>query len=375
MNLYEPYEHQINSFKETLNSALDSVNYIVEKQLLQDQKTNQLTNESSHANLLLLETQQSTETSRQRLLKEKEGNCLNNGFTVSTISSIYICEGQTVSKSVYEENVDKVCSVEKTQKNFCYCSYDFYGNYCEKFNPIQCNIESISHPLKDCESSNSQSYVSSYGQNDKPCYNFQRDTQFNMAFRAKCQSSNPQWNYEGIKTTEEITYEPVLRESLFKYELETDSLKTSDSSIFSVQLKFINWNRLFQPYVIETFLEPAQITGSEDITFSIKLDSNFEQYRLSGRYHYELLTNEPYLTSNKISGVLEDSNFTEPRNKKKMKNIKYMLYVVLTFMIVGITFVVLKHKNLISWRRAPRKESYEPLIEMLDHDHSRTSNE
>ena len=375
MNLYEPYEHQFNSFKETLNSALNSFNHIVEKQLLSGDFNDQKQNQSSTNELTLLEIQenyQSRATTSKRLLKEKEGNCLNSGFTVNTASTLYLCDGQAVSKSVYEENAEngKTCSVEVTQKTLCYCPYDFYGAYCEKFNPINCVLEPISHPQKNCQSSNAQTYVSSYGQNDQPCYSLKRNTQLNMIFRAKCQSSNPQWNYEGIKTTEEIAYEPIVKENVFTYELDTENLKTSDLSIFSLQFKFVNWNRMFNPYVLETFLKPTQVIGSEDITFSINLDSKLEEYRLSGRYYYELLTKEPYLTSNRISGVLENSNFTEPRNKKKMKNIKYLLYIVLTCIIVGITFVVLKHKKLISWRRGSRKESYEPLIEMSDHSHA-----
>jgi hypothetical protein len=373
LNIYEPYDHQINSFKETLDSALNSIHDVFQEYLIKDQMESQ-----RHSNLSdssLIHIQQSTNKSNnQRLLKDIEGKCLNRGFTVRTTSFIYRCNGQIVSKSDFEKQQNQDCYVDQTQREFCYCPFDFYGAYCERFNPIECVLESVSHPQKDCESSNPQNYVNSYGQTDQPCYHIPRDSSFEMAFRAKCQASNPKWNYEGIKISENVSYVPVLRNNAFQYELDTENIKASDISIFSLQFKFINWNKVFRPYIIETFLKPDQVTGSEDITFSFTLDSKFQEYRLAGRYYYELLANEPYLTSNRISGVLEDSNYAEPRNKKKIRNVKYTLYIGLTLVIVLVTFIFLKHKNIISWRRPHRKESYEPLIEMLDQSHTSHSN-
>ncbi len=371
-SVYEPYEHQFNSFKETVNSAINSVHHIFENHLLQRVNDQNINATETYDLFNSSITYQSA--SNHRMLKDREGKCLNRGFTVSTVSFIYKCNGETITKSHFEENQEKEdCSIDKTQRDFCYCPFDFYGAYCEKFNSIQCDIKSVSHPAKDCRSPNPQTYVTSYGQNDKPCYHLPRNTPFDMTFRVDCQPSNPQWNYEGIKTTEDVGYEPVLRENAFKYELDKENLKASDLSFFSLQFKFVNWNRVFKPYVIEKLLTPDQITGSKDITFTFNLDSKFDEYRLSGRYHYELVANEPYLTSNRLSGVLEDSNFTEPRNKKKNRNFQYMVYIGLTLVVVVVTFFLLKHKNIISWRRPTRKESYEPLIDVLDNSHASTN--
>ena len=292
--------------------------------------------------------------------------CANKGLPVNVSVTLYICNERNVDKFYYDLNkAAENCSVSAVNKELCYCPYDYFGRYCESFNILHCNIKSASNLNQQCQGKDSKYYAYSYAKGDMPCYYAQRNSNLEFVFQLKCEHEFPKWNYEGIKLTEEVEYIPViLKGTPFIYEVDSDKLKMSVFPVLPMTVKFINWRRLFEPRVEEALLTPGQILGIQNITFKTLLNSGLEKYRIAGRYYYEVEIDHRDIKHQKLTGNVEDSNYTEPV-KKDNDDYPYTFYIIGTILILLVVFLVVSRRKISPLiEQLKRRSSYELLVEM-----------
>ena len=380
--ILEPYQHGLNNFGEHVDTAVwNPIQYLLGdflKENFEDQtfiKTSKFVKVKTDKILKQLgETTkiQEEEKSNNRMLQILEGDCMNEGILVDSSVGVFTCNGKRVNKTVYQANKSQDCTEHFYTKKLCYCPYDFYGYFCEYMNYPVCTIEPVSHPQSTCTGKDSKTYMYNYGQTDMPCHYSKRNSEVKISFKATCKHGEPQWNYEGIKIEDEEIL-TIPKPGNFTYLINTPNLKLSQNSSIPVQLRFINWKKVYKPLVFEENLTPDQITGEKSISFYVKLDSKFDEYRVGGRYHYELSMANPFKLENKAVGVIDDADFKEPMNTNFTGNSRFLVYFLLSLGIIVLTFFFLKYKNIILAGKESKKERYVPLIEM--HEFETSSND
>ena len=294
--------------------------------------------------------------------------CFNGGFPVKTKVTFYICNNKEVTKTFYEANQRNTsCGTNVTMRNLCYCPFDYYGTTCENFNIPYCSLNLTSNPNQQCEGKDSKYYVYSYSLGDMPCYFAERDTNFKLKFQANCLPENEKWAYEGIKTESIAEYEPVSLEGVFQdYKINTEKLKISYYSDFTMRIRFINWHRIFQPYTLETQLTAEQLTGENDIEFKILLDSSLDNYRLAGRYTFEGMIQGEYIKYRKLTGTIEDSNYVEPTRSDSQYSYSLLYWIITLCTLLVILYKIIKDRFRKIKLARSQKPLYEPLIEMYE---------
>ncbi len=105
--------------------------------------------------------------SRGRMLLSA-GDCVNSGVFTQASVNIYTCDGDRVSKAIYNSRNGAGCTVQQSTENVCYCPFDFYGDRCETFNSYSCSIDRINYPAQ-CSGPDSHRYVYSYD-GSPPCH-------------------------------------------------------------------------------------------------------------------------------------------------------------------------------------------------------------
>lgn len=375
-HVFEPYQHAINNFEESLNAAICDPFQSIFGDSLQVScsyptsiKPSQFIKQKGPTSLKQQDSTIKIDKEQNRMLQGFSPECMNGGFFRDFNLTTYICNGRKVTKSYYESNQNNNCTTARFSKKLCYCPFDYYGEFCEYFNSPVCKIETISHPQGHCIEKDSRAYVYSYGQNDTPCYFVKRNSELKLIFKATCEHKNPRWNYEGVKIEDE---EPIteLQVTKFNYKVDTPNLKLSQYLTIPLELRFANWKKLFKPLVIEEKLTQDQMTGTKDISFALNLDSKFQDYRFGGRYHYEVSVGEPFKVQNKVTGVLEDADYKEPKTTNTNQNSWQAFSFLLAIVLVVITLVFLKYKKLIFTGKTKKKEEYIQLVEMNEFDHS-----
>ena len=86
--------------------------------------------------------------------------CQHNGILTKTHVNKFTCGNKTVTQSQYEARAATGgCKAEyNVVEPMCYCSYEFYGDLCEKFNPWVCQLDRLNYP-ETCVGTDSFDYV------------------------------------------------------------------------------------------------------------------------------------------------------------------------------------------------------------------------
>jgi len=376
--IFEPYQFALDNFGENIDNTLWNPLQLYFGEHFKEScddftyaETSKIHHYKAKQSFNYQRKNEKTDEHQNRILQPFHDECMHGGYLVDSSVTIYICDGIRVAKSYYDEsNKDKNCSISTFTKKYCYCPFDYYGEFCEYINAPICIIEPTSHPTSQCNEQVSKDYVYSYGQNDMPCFSSKRDNVLKLTFKASCKHEDLRWTHEGIKIESEEIVKTEPQERTFSYKINTPDLKVSHYTSIPLQLRFANWKKIFNPLIIEEKLTEDQISGSKEIIFLLKLDSKFQDFRFAGRYHYEINVNEPFKILNKVMGVIEDADFEEPRIIKRSPISRYLFYLLLGLVISIITLILFKYKNIIFIGKSKRKKSYTQLVELHEFDNS-----
>lgn len=223
---------------------------------------------------------QKSDTVNEVLMKAGT-RCQNGGEKLKLRVKAYICASELVLKAQYDALTDKSkCYITETDIEGCYCSYDFYGRYCENFAGFQCTGISSTPYDSQCLQEYNKAYKNRLGY--PPCRPFDKSSlQYEFEARLNCSLFDLNEEFkssllkaEGIKLEDLMTNktkleftQPTANLPLFNYSFVGADYKVLNDTRLRMGVTYIDWERLFEPvHDVEERNLTSYVTGADGKT-------------------------------------------------------------------------------------------------------------